>query len=761
MVELQTPEDKKLIQQAYDHLIASCNQRVEQEEFAIIRKAFDLANNAHKGIRRRSGEPYILHPIAVAEIVAKEIGLGYKSICAALLHDVVEDTETTVEDIRTLFGDKIAYLVDGLTKIEGIFSKETSDQAENFKRMILTLSDDARVIIIKLADRLHNMRTLDSMPAGKQMKIANETLYLFAPIANRLGFYIIKSELEDLSLRFLHPTEFEEISEKVKKAEGKNREFLQNFSQPIIERLKQSNPSLEFDLTSRTKSVYSIWRKMHLKNIPFEEVYDLFATRIIFKPTEGIPERTQCWQIYSLITEIYQPKLDRIRDWVNKPKPNGYEALHFTVMCEGIWLEIQVRSERMNEIAERGIAAHWKYKDERMQENDLDSWLKQIRKMLENPESNAIEFLDHFKMNLFTSEIIVYTPKGLAKTLPKRASVLDFAYAIHTEIGNKAIGAKVNHKLASLSQRLQTGDQVEILTAESQKPQREWLDFVVTTRARSTIKAYIKSEINDYFQKGKDLIDGKLKQLGIEPQARVFRKLIPAYGVTSKDELYSKVGAGLIELDNFEKVLKKNSPSKWVGYWGLEFILNKITGTKSEEPVVKYSREYRQEREKKAVNTKETYLLEEDSLTKTLSYKIADCCKPIPGDEVIGFVDEQNNVVVHNKKCDVAGRLAAQHGETIVVAKWATHKVLSFLSRLKIRGIDRQGILNELAKIITEKLNVNIRKINVESHDGIFTGTIDLYVHSKDDLTNLIDRISEIKGIDSVKRVEKIEEDGS
>ncbi len=760
MIDLQTKKDKQLIQEAFDDLLKSYYKRSgTTDDTDIIIKAFNVANEAHKGVRRRSGEPYIMHPIAVAKIVALEIGLGYKSICAALLHDVVEDTDVTLETIESLFGDKIAYLVDGLTKIAGVFDNTTTDQAENFKKMLLTLSDDVRVIIIKIADRLHNMRTLDAMPPGKQMKIANETLYLFAPLAYRLGFYSIKSELEDLSLRFLEPTEFAEISAKVENAEGANQQFFDRFSQPIVKRLKENG--ITFNATSRTKSVYSIWKKMQLKAIPFDEVYDLFAVRIVFEPIEGIPERTQCWHIYSLITDIYRPKLDRIRDWVNAPKANGYEALHFTVMCDGEWVEIQIRSKRMDDIAERGFAAHWKYKDESAQEGELDKWLKQIREMLENPEANAIEFLDHFKMNLFTSEIVIFTPKGETKTLPKRATVLDFAYAIHTQVGNKAIGAKVNHKLASLNQRLYSGDQVEILTAETQKPQREWLDYVTTARAKAIIKATLKAEVSNHVQKGKDIIENKLKNLGIEPKARVFRKLIPAYGVNTKDELYSKVGAGLINIDNFEKVLKKNTPNKWVGYWGMEFILKKITGsgakhdneTEVEEGVKADSDDNIQ---RKPIDLKQPFLLQEDGVSKTLLYRIADCCKPIPGDEVIGFVDKNNNVTVHKKKCSIASRLAAQHGESIVVAKWTTHKVLSFLAHINLRGIDRQGILNELTTIVTDELNVNIRKLNVESHDGIFEGTIDLYVHNTADLNNLIERISKIKGVDRVKRLENI-----
>lgn len=764
MAELQTEEDKKLIQDAYDDLILSWHRQKDENELKVIKKAFDVANEAHMGVRRRSGIPYIMHPIAVARIVASEIGLGYKSICAALLHDVVEDTDLTVENIRSLFGDKIAYLVDGLTKIEGVIDHETTDQAENFKKMLLTLSDDVRVIIIKIADRLHNMRTLDAMPPNKQMKIANETLYLFSPLAHRLGFYTIKSELEDLSLRFIEPEIFAEIADKVAKAEGNNREFFEHFSTPIVEKLKANG--INFTITSRTKSTYSIWKKMQIKSVPFEEVYDLFAVRIIFEPSENIPERTQCWQIYSLITDIYRPKLDRIRDWVNTPKANGYEALHFTVMCEGEWVEIQVRSRRMDEIAERGFAAHWKYKDEKAQESELDKWLEQIREMLKRPEANAIEFLDHFKMNLFSSEIVVFTPKGEAKTLPKGSTVLDFAYAIHTEVGNKSIGGKVNHKLVALSQRLYSGDQIEILTAESQKPQREWLEYVTTARAKSIVKAALKAEVENHFQKGRDIIESKLKELGIEPKARVFRKLIPAYGVNNKDELYSKVGAGLISLDNFEKILKKNSPNKWVGYWGLEFIIKKITGSgndkedsdeEEDEDIDSLPIEV-EKNDKQAIDRKKPFLLQEDGVAKTLSYRIAQCCKPIPGDDVIGFVDKHNNVTVHKKKCNVASRIAAQHGDSIVVAKWTTHKVLSFLARLEMRGIDRQGILNDLTKVITEGLNVNIRKLSVVSHDGIFEGFVDLYVHNTADLNLLIEQMSKVKGIDSIKRIEDLSE---
>ena len=744
-MNLQTEEEKLLIQSHFEDLLQSCPRCNNPEDRELITKAFNLANEAHKGVRRKSGEPYILHPIAVAKIVSTEIGLGAKAVACSLLHDVVEDTDYTVEDIERIFGKKIASIIDGLTKITEVFDANSTLQAENFRKILLTLADDIRVILIKLADRLHNMRTLDSMPTSKQMKIASETIYLYAPIAHRLGLYAIKTELEDLSLKYRYPKIYEEIQNKIELNEKRRVQLINHFSLPIIKKLEENN--IDFEINGRPKSVYSIWKKMQTKNVSFEEIYDLLAIRIVFNPYPHIPEKTQCWHIYSLITDIYKPKPDRLRDWVSTPKANGYEALHCTVMgTNGQWVEVQIRSRRMDDIAERGFAAHWKYKDMDAvnQENELDKWIRRVREMLESPQENALEFLDEFKLNLFASEIIVFTPKGETRTLPKGATALDFAYEIHTEIGNKAIGAKVNHKLEQLSYKVNSGDQIEIITAASQKPSIEMLNYATTAKAKSSIKNALKNETKNRIEKGKQIVDSKLTELGIQPSSRVFKKVLAAYEVTSKDELYSKVGSGLISLENLKRVLKKNAQSKWVKYWQLQ--LGKKEKTTAEE------------NETAKIDTKKTLLLSEDDDPDNPSYLVASCCNPIPGDEIIGYITPDDIVVIHKVTCAEAVRLMAQHADKIVSAKWKTHKVLSFLARIEVRGIDRIGIIHEITKVITEELMVNIRKFHIESHDGIFEGYIDLYVHDIAHLNNLIGDIMRIKGMDTVKRNDKLED---
>lgn len=743
---LQTESERQLILEKFDDLLKSCVRCITDEDIKLITKAFNLANEAHKGVRRKSGEPYIFHPIAVAKICAQEIGLGAKSIAVGLLHDVVEDTEYTLEDMRNLFGEKIASLIDGLTKMEGVFDKNSSLQAENFRKMLLTLTDDVRVMLIKLADRLHNMRTLDSMPRHKQIKIANETIYLYAPLAHRLGLYAIKSELEDLSLKFRFPEVYEEIKDKIAESEKNRIQFINKFSLPIINKLEENN--IEFEISGRPKSIYSVWKKMQTKNVPFEEIFDLFAIRIIFEPYPAIPEKTQCWHIYSIITDIYKPKPDRLRDWVSTPKANGYEALHLTVMGPGgTWVEVQVRSRRMDDIAERGFAAHWKYKEHVSDESEIDKWIHRIRETLSNPQSDAMEFLDEFKLNLFAAEIYVFTPKGDTKTLPAGATALDFAYEIHSGIGNKAIGAKVNHKLAPLNQTLQSGDQIEIITAEAQRPQRDWLEFVATAKAKQTIKNALKAETKNRVNIGKQMLEDELRENGVKPSSRVFRKLLPAYECLSKDELYSKLGAGLITLDDLNKILKKNTQNKWIHYWGLQFLTTPRKRKTAEEAA-----------ELPVIDKKKPFLLKENADEKALDYNIAQCCNPIPGDDVIGFLSAEGKVTVHNTKCPEVVRLSAQFGDKMLTVKWTTHKILSFLTSISIRGIDRIGIVAELTKVISEELNVNIRKLQIESHDGIFEGVIDLYVHSVNDLNNLIMNVMKIKGIDTVKRIEKVEE---
>src|SRR3989339_1754145 len=576
-----TEQDNQLIEKEFEVLrLASLKRCANQGEYETVLKAFDFAKAAHNGVRRRSGEPYIIHPISVAQIVVQEIGLGYKSIVAALVHDVVEDTEYTLEDIERLFGAKVASLVDGLTKIKSAIDSKTSGQAENFKRILLTLNDDVRVILIKLADRLHNMRTLDFMPDHKKSKVISETMYIFIPLAHRLGLYSIKSELENIWLFHTLPSQYEFIQSRIAQTVEERGCAMDSFIEPIAESLRQAG--FKFSITKRTKSPYSIWRKMETKGIPFEQIYDLYAVRIIFEAKPEQVERIQCWHIYSLITELYLSKTDRIRDWVSTPKINGYEALHCTVMGpQGNWIEVQIRTSRMDNLAERGVAAHWTYKGGTPSENEMDKWLNMVREVLENPDVNALDFLDKFHTGLLSSEIYVFTPKGESKALPKGSTALDLAYAIHTEVGNKAIAAKANFKLVPLTYELRNGDQMEIITAESQRPQREWLDFVKTPKAKGFIMDALKSEIKDHLKQGQSVLDEKLKEFGIKPQARVYRKLTAAYGLNNREELFSKVGAGIVDLSDLSKMLKKNSKSKFVRYWNIQF--SRLSGGDSED----------------------------------------------------------------------------------------------------------------------------------------------------------------------------------
>ena len=735
-------EDKKRIQADYESLINNllrCNKPGDRE---MIDKAFRIANEAHWNMRRKSGEPYIIHPIAVAKIVNQEIGLGARSITAALLHDVVEDTDYTLDNVKRDFGAKIATLIDGLTKISGTYDKEASSslQAENFRKMLLTLSDDMRVILIKIADRLHNMRTLDSMPEHKKMKIAGETIFLYAPLAHRLGLFAIKSELEDLSFKFRQPQIYEEISSKLKLSERKYYNLLNKFSIPIIDKL--SKAGLKFDISSRPKSVFSIWKKMQAKNVPFEEIYDVLAIRIVFDPAPDISEKTQCWNIYSMITDSYLPKPDRLRDWISRPKPNGYEALHVTVMGpEGNWIEVQIRSRRMDEIAERGYAAHWKYKGDTAQESELDKWIKKIRQMLENPLEDPIEFLDEFKMNLFSSEIMVFTPKGTLVSLPKGASALDFAYEIHTEIGNKAIGAKINYKLNPISATLMSGDQVEIITSDIAKPEKEWLSFVRTSKAKEAIKDALKTETTNRIQKGMEILDAKLREIDITPNAEIFKKLFLAFDVLNKDELYSRIELGIINLDNLKKILKKNVSRNVIKYWDF-----KLIGSKKEPKEIPQTQE--------KIDTSVPFLLRENIENAEQSYEIATCCNPIPGDEVTGYISPAGPIIIHKPKCAEAIRLMSSEGNRIIAVKWAIHKLVSFLARISMTGIDRIGLVRDITTIISSELKVNMTGINISVQKGIFQGTIDLYVHHTKDINNLILKISNIKGIESVKRVE-------
>jgi GTP diphosphokinase / guanosine-3',5'-bis(diphosphate) 3'-diphosphatase len=727
------------IQRLFDELLNNCVLCKSDADKDLITKAFLFASEAHRGMRRKSGEPYIIHPIAVAKIVNQEIGLGVKSIISALLHDVVEDTDYTIEDIEINFGVKVATIIDGLTKISGVFDNKSSLQAENFRKMLLTLSEDVRVILIKLADRLHNMRTLDSLPRHKQIKIAGETIYLFAPLAHRLGLYTMKTELEDLSLKYRYPKIYDEIVTKIRDNEEKRVGLINKFSLPIIDKLEKNG--IHFQISGRPKSIYSVWNKMQQKNVEFEEIFDLLAIRIVFDPNPGVPEKTQCWNIYSLITDIYPPRPDRIRDWVSTPKANGYEALHATVMGPyGKWIEVQIRSHRMDDIAERGFAAHWKYKEPGADDTELDKWLKRIRELLENPTSDALEFLDDFKMNLFASEIFVFTPKGQVKTLPVGATALDFAYEIHTKIGNKAIGAKINHHLVPLNHQLQSGDQVEIITSENQKVQRELLDYAITVKAKSAIKVALKAETKNRIEIGKKLLEEKLLELKLQPSSRIFKKLLPAYESASKDELYSKIGSGIVTLEELKKILRKNTTNKWIKIWDLS-LGSAFSKTKEEI----------------TPDSKNTFVVHEGLDDDEKNYVLAKCCNPIPGDEVIGYKDEFDSVTIHQARCQEAVKLSSRQGNRVVPVKWTKHKILAYLVTIAINGYDRFGVYNNITTVISKELSVNIRTINLHGHDGIFEGTIELYVHNTTDLNNLIMNLIKIKGVESVHRVESKE----
>ncbi len=730
-----TAEDEALIKEKWDALLFSCTKICKNDEdWDFIKRAFFLAKEAHEGVRRRSGEPYLLHPIAVARIVADEIGLGVKSVVAALLHDVVEDTEYTVEDMERIFGPKIASMVDGLTKMSGVFNADTSEQAEYFRKVLLTLSDDVRVILIKIADRLHNMRTLGSMPMNKQIKITGETIYLFAPLAYRLGLYSIKSELEDLCMKYRFPQQYAEITQKLQESEASRKEFIDKFNAPIIEALDRDH--FNYEISGRLKSVYSIWSKMQRKQIPFEEIYDLFAIRVVFKPLPFPSEKTQCWQIYSTITDIYTPKPDRLRDWISMPKANGYEALHSTVMGpDGVWVEVQIRTQRMEDIAERGFAAHWKYKHATISqdEDEFDKWLKQIRTALNSPTESAVDFLDNFKLSLYTSEIVVFTPKGESRKMPYGATALDFAYDIHSKIGNSAISAKINHKLEPITTQINNGDQIEIITADNARPKAEWLEAVTTGKAKQAIKSFLKRERQNNIERGMQLLGEKMKALNINLSGRVLQKIVPIYRCNNKEELYSKIGAGIISLDDLEKVLKINSKSKKLKFWTL-FIPSKTEDegdeTDPNEP-------------------------NPEPAAPEPQFKIAECCKPIPGDKVIGYRDSATgDIIVHIATCDELNRLASQYGKNIVKEeiKWSQHKADSYLVTTQLRGIDRMGLLLDLANVVSNDFNINIREVNIHSHDGIFEGDISLYVRDAESLSAVMDKLRKIKGIESVKR---------
>ena len=737
--------DEEMINQAFQELLNDYLHTKHRKRVEIITKAFNFANQAHKGIKRRSGEPYIMHPIAVAQIVCNEIGLGSTSICAALLHDVVEDTDYTVEDIENIFGPKIAQIVDGLTKISGgIFGDRASAQAENFKKLLLTMSNDIRVILIKIADRLHNMRTLGSMLPNKQYKIAGETLYIYAPLANRLGLYKIKTELENLSFKYEHPEEYAEIEEKLNATAAERDKVFNDFTAPI--RTQLDKMGLKYRILARVKSIYSIWNKMQTKHVPFEEIYDLLAVRIIFEPRNVEEELNDCFDIYVSISKIYKPHPDRLRDWVSHPKANGYQALHVTLMGNnGQWIEVQIRSERMNDVAEQGFAAHWKYKEGggSEDEGELEKWLKTIKEILDDPQPDAIDFLDTIKLNLFASEIFVFTPKGELKTMPQNSTALDFAFSLHTDIGSHCIGAKVNHKLVPLSHKLQSGDQVEILTSKSQRVQPQWEVFATTARARAKIAAILRKERKANQKIGEELLSEFLKKEEIRPEEAVVEKLRKLHNFKNEEELLAAIGSKAIILGETDKnELREKQTSNWKKYLTFSFGNSNKEKTEEKEP-----------QEKEKINPKEILRLTEESLQK--KYIMAECCHPIPGDDVLGYVDENDRIIIHKRQCPVAAKLKSSYGNRILATEWDTHKELSFLVYIYLRGIDSMGLLNEVTQVISRQLNVNIRKLAIETNDGIFEGKIQLWVHDVEDVKTICNNLKKIQNIKQMNRVEE------
>ena len=716
---------------------------VKQDDKKFVRKAFNLAVEAHKDMRRRSGEPYIYHPLEVARIVAGEIGLGRTSIACALLHDVVEDTDFTLNDIENLFGPTVARIIDGLTKIKDIFDHNSSSlQAENFKKMLLTLSDDVRVILIKLADRLHNMRTLDAMPADKQLKIASETNFLYAPLAHRFGLYLIKSELDDLSLKYTEPEIYNTISEKLKESVNERRRFTNRFIYPIKKDLNQQ--LFSYEIKTRDKSIHSIWNKMKNKEIPLEEVYDLFAIRIIIDtPIES--EKVDCWRVYSIITDHYRPNIDRLRDWISIPKANSYEALHTTVMSKnGSWVEVQIRTKRMDEMAEKGYAAHWRYKgvSPGVSEQNINNWLQRIRDMLQSSDSNALDFIDDFQGFLFTDEIYVFTPQGELRNLPVKSSVLDFAYAIHSEIGNTCIGAKVNHKLTPLNYVLKSGDQVEIITSKKQMPKEEWFDYVVTARARTRIKNAIKEEKKKYSENGKIKLEEYIHQLGLELNGAILKKLQQKYNYRSTTDLYYDIANNLIGFKEIRECCNQNDKGSWFS----KMIIRPFTKSKTADR--KTLTETVIEELKVQSKTQR-----EDADLQKISYDISSCCNPIPGDDIVGFVDPDDAIIIHRINCPKAIHQMSKYGNRIIKTKWNDKESIGFLTGIKISGIDKQGFINDIVKIITENLKINIKSFHLESDAGMINAKIMLYVYSTTNLNNLI---LSLKKLSDVKKVDRI-----
>ncbi|MDA0196336.1 MAG: bifunctional (p)ppGpp synthetase/guanosine-3',5'-bis(diphosphate) 3'-pyrophosphohydrolase [Bacteroidetes bacterium] len=726
-------EERKEILRLYRKLLRHAKPLLKDGDARLIKKAFNSSLEAHKEMRRKSGEPYIYHPLSVAQICVEEIGLGTTSIISALLHDTVEDTELELEDIEREFGGKVTRIIDGLTKITGVFEYGSSQQAENFRKMLLTLSDDVRVILIKIADRLHNMRTLESMPRNKQLRTASETLYIYAPLAHRLGLYTIKTELEDLHLKFSESEVFNEIESKIEETQDSRERFIRNFIKPIQTSLKTAGFNVE--IKGRMKSIYSIWNKMQKQSIPFEEVYDLFAIRIIID-TKPKDEKAACWQVYSIVTDFYQPNPDRLRDWISTPKSNGYESLHTTVMSDtGKWVEVQIRARRMDEIAEKGYAAHWKYKDNTPSANEygLEEWIKRVRETLEQNDSNAIEFLDDFRGNFFIKEIFAFTPKGDLKTLPNGATALDFAFEVHTEVGAKCIGAKINQRLVPLSHQLKNGDQVEILTSSKQKPNEDWLRFVVSSKSKAKIKDYLKGEKKKIAAEGKEIVKRKLKQLKLTLDSQVVEQLSEYFNSKTPLDFFYKVGKGVInrsEIKRFKDYRQERLKKSRVKFNDEEELKKHLTQKKEKDP--------------------DMLLIGEDM--DVVDYTLSKCCNPIAGDEVFGFVTVNDGIKIHRTSCPNAVELMSNYGYRVVKAKWTSQKEIAFLAGLMIEGTDRIGLINDITKIISNELKVNMRSITIDTDNGIFTGNIKLYVNDTIHLRILMEKLIAIEDVVSVKR---------
>ncbi len=736
---LTEEQEKKLILRQYRALLKLLRPKLKKEALEskrngeeLIRRAFEIAADAHKTMRRKSGEPYILHPIAVAMICVEEIGLGVRSTICSLLHDTVEDTDVTIEDIENEFGTEIARIVDGLTKISNVIDTNSSQQAENFKKILLTLTDDPRVILIKLADRLHNMRTLDYMKPEKQLKISSETVWVYAPLAHRMGLYNIKTEMEDLAMKYLEPQAYKDIARRLSETKRERSRYINEFIKPIKEKLKKAG--FQFDIYGRPKSIHSIWNKMKKKGVDFDEVYDLFAIRIIvYAPPEK--EKEDCWKVYSLITDEYMPSPERLRDWLSNPKSNGYEALHTTVMGpQGKWVEVQIRTNRMNEIAEKGLAAHYKYKEGSNEEDRFDKWFAQIREVISSQDTDSVDFLQDFKTSFLAEEIYVYTPKGDVKMLPVNSTALDFAFAIHSAVGSRCIGAKVNHKLVPISHKLRSGDQVEIITSSKQKPTDDWLKFVVTAKAKSKIKDSLKEEKRKIAEDGKVTLQKKLEAMGAAFNQHNIDELVSFYKVPSQLDLFYNIAVKQTEL----KELK-------------EF---KVIGDKLEHiKPVKIITEIKPE-EHKPLSKKDSELIIFGESSDKIKYSLAKCCNPIPGDDVFGFVSTGKGLIIHRTNCPNAARLMANYAPRIVKTKWAKNKEISFLTGLKIIGMDDVGVINKITNVISGELKINIAALTIESGEGIFEGTIKVFVHDKEELDELVDRLKHLNGIHEVQRLD-------